>query len=122
MDIFRNLCIDGGYDICAEMYNKHIMSPLMTFIPKVRGLASMMFRLVFIMAAPLRYPPYYLSILKIRERHPRTLKSSYTSLQIVSLPSFGACRKYEFHVHSVVRNQSWRRAVRGGGEGEEKGV
>ena len=32
----RNLCIDGGYDICAEMYNKNILAPLKTFIPKVR--------------------------------------------------------------------------------------
>jgi hypothetical protein len=31
----RNLCIDGGYDICAEMYNKNILVPLETFIPKV---------------------------------------------------------------------------------------
>ena len=31
----RNLCIDGGYDICAEMYNKNILVPLKTFIPKV---------------------------------------------------------------------------------------
>ncbi|KAH0838109.1 ARM repeat-containing protein [Lanmaoa asiatica] len=31
----RNLCIDGGYDICAEMYNKNILAPLRTFVPKV---------------------------------------------------------------------------------------
>ncbi|KAA1467810.1 ARM repeat-containing protein [Dentipellis sp. KUC8613] len=31
----RNLCVDGGYDICAEMYNKHIIAPLQTFIPKI---------------------------------------------------------------------------------------
>lgn len=31
----RNLCIDGGYDICAEMYNKNIIAPLQTFIPKI---------------------------------------------------------------------------------------
>ena len=31
----RNLCIDGGFDICAEMYNKNILTPLKTFIPKV---------------------------------------------------------------------------------------
>ncbi|KAG6849976.1 hypothetical protein H0H93_002978 [Arthromyces matolae] len=30
----RNLCIDGGYDICAEMYNKNILVPWTTFIPK----------------------------------------------------------------------------------------
>ena len=30
-----NLCIDGGYDICGEMYNKNILSPLKTFVPKV---------------------------------------------------------------------------------------
>lgn len=33
----RNLCIDGGFDICAEMYNKSILTPLKTFIPKVRS-------------------------------------------------------------------------------------
>ncbi|EJD54408.1 ARM repeat-containing protein [Auricularia subglabra TFB-10046 SS5] len=31
----RNLCIDGGYEICAEMFNKNIMAPLKTFIPKI---------------------------------------------------------------------------------------
>lgn len=31
----RNLCVDGGYDICAEMYNKNILAPLRTFVPKV---------------------------------------------------------------------------------------
>ncbi|OAX40891.1 ARM repeat-containing protein [Rhizopogon vinicolor AM-OR11-026] len=31
----RNLCIDGGYDICAEMYNKNILAPLKTFVPKI---------------------------------------------------------------------------------------
>ncbi|CAA7264820.1 unnamed protein product [Cyclocybe aegerita] len=31
----RNLCIDGGYDICAEMYNKNILTPLKAFIPKI---------------------------------------------------------------------------------------
>jgi len=33
----RNLCIDGGYEICGEMYNKNILSPLKSFIPKVSG-------------------------------------------------------------------------------------
>ncbi|TDL26339.1 ARM repeat-containing protein [Rickenella mellea] len=31
----RNLCIDGGYEICAEMYNKNILTPLKTFLPKI---------------------------------------------------------------------------------------
>ncbi|KAF8713751.1 ARM repeat-containing protein, partial [Rhizoctonia solani] len=31
----RNLCIDGGFDICAEMFNKGIMGPLTEFIPKL---------------------------------------------------------------------------------------
>ncbi|KAH9923614.1 ARM repeat-containing protein [Fomitopsis serialis] len=31
----RNLCIDGGFDICAEMYNKNILTPLKSFIPKI---------------------------------------------------------------------------------------
>ncbi|KAF9469766.1 armadillo-type protein [Collybia nuda] len=31
----QNLCIDGGYDICAEMYNKNILVPLKAFIPKI---------------------------------------------------------------------------------------
>jgi hypothetical protein len=33
----RNLCIDGGYEICAEMYNKNILASLATFLPKVRA-------------------------------------------------------------------------------------
>ncbi|KIM47544.1 hypothetical protein M413DRAFT_62872 [Hebeloma cylindrosporum] len=36
----RNLCIDGGYDICAEMYNKSILTPLKTFIPKISNTLS----------------------------------------------------------------------------------
>lgn len=36
----RNLCIDGGYDICGEMYNKNILSPLKTFIPKISAILS----------------------------------------------------------------------------------
>ncbi|KAG8219606.1 ARM repeat-containing protein [Butyriboletus roseoflavus] len=31
----RNLCVDGGYDICAEMYNKNILAPLSMFVPKI---------------------------------------------------------------------------------------
>ncbi|KAF8586249.1 ARM repeat-containing protein [Ramaria rubella] len=31
----RNLCIDGGYDICAEMYNKNILAPLRMFPAKI---------------------------------------------------------------------------------------
>ncbi|KAF9074932.1 ARM repeat-containing protein [Rhodocollybia butyracea] len=40
MGALRNLCIDGGYDICAEMYNKNILTPLKTFIPKVSEVLS----------------------------------------------------------------------------------
>ncbi|CAL1694663.1 unnamed protein product [Somion occarium] len=36
----RNLCIDGGYDICAEMYNKNILVPLKTFVPKISNTLS----------------------------------------------------------------------------------
>ncbi|KAF9015727.1 armadillo-type protein [Cyathus striatus] len=31
----RNLCIDGGYEICAEMYNKNILTPVKSFVPKI---------------------------------------------------------------------------------------
>jgi hypothetical protein len=31
---YRNLCIDGGYEICGEMYNKNILAPLKAFVPK----------------------------------------------------------------------------------------
>ncbi|KAJ3731951.1 armadillo-type protein [Lentinula guzmanii] len=40
MGALRNLCIDGGYDICAEMYNKNILTPLKTFIPKISSVLS----------------------------------------------------------------------------------
>ncbi|KIL71572.1 hypothetical protein M378DRAFT_6294 [Amanita muscaria Koide BX008] len=36
----RNLCIDGGYDICAEMYNKNILAPLQSFVPKISATLS----------------------------------------------------------------------------------
>ncbi|KAF8625190.1 hypothetical protein AX15_005495 [Amanita polypyramis BW_CC] len=39
-DIDRNLCIDGGYEICAEMYNKNILVPLQTFVPKISSTLS----------------------------------------------------------------------------------
>jgi len=31
---FRNLCIDGGHELCGEMYNKNVLAPLNTFVPK----------------------------------------------------------------------------------------
>lgn len=31
----RNLAIDGGHEICGEMYNKQIMLPLQALVPKV---------------------------------------------------------------------------------------
>ncbi|KAF5368331.1 hypothetical protein D9758_002154 [Tetrapyrgos nigripes] len=40
MGALRNLCIDGGYDICAEMYNKNILTPLKTFVPKISEVLS----------------------------------------------------------------------------------
>ncbi|GAV98759.1 armadillo repeat protein [Lentinula edodes] len=40
MGALRNLCIDGGYDICAEMYNKNILTILKTFIPKISNILS----------------------------------------------------------------------------------
>lgn len=36
----RNLGIDGGYDICAEMYNKNILAPLKAFVPKISSALS----------------------------------------------------------------------------------
>ncbi|KAI6008408.1 ARM repeat-containing protein [Pisolithus orientalis] len=36
----RNLCIDGGYDICAEMYNKNILAPLKAFVPRISSALS----------------------------------------------------------------------------------
>jgi hypothetical protein len=32
----RNLCVDGGHELCGEMYNKNVLAPLRMFIPKVR--------------------------------------------------------------------------------------
>ena len=49
--IDRNLCIDGGYDICAEMYNKNILAPLKTFIPKVIP--------IYIPIHTLNLPPFF---------------------------------------------------------------
>ncbi|KZT30974.1 ARM repeat-containing protein [Neolentinus lepideus HHB14362 ss-1] len=37
----RNLCIDGGYDICGEMYNKNIIAPLRTFPAKISNVLSL---------------------------------------------------------------------------------
>lgn len=46
MFLLRNLCIDGGYDICAEMYNKNILTILKTFIPKVNQLMSSIYFII----------------------------------------------------------------------------
>ena len=32
----RNLCIDGGHELCGEMYNKNVLAPLKAFVPKAR--------------------------------------------------------------------------------------
>ncbi|KAL0581074.1 hypothetical protein V5O48_000967 [Marasmius crinis-equi] len=40
MGSLRNLCIDGGYDICAEMYNKNILTPIKSFVPKISQVLS----------------------------------------------------------------------------------
>ncbi|PVG00960.1 ARM repeat-containing protein [Serendipita vermifera] len=34
----RNLCIDGGHEICAEMFNKGILEPLKSFIPRISNI------------------------------------------------------------------------------------
>jgi len=34
---FRNLAIDGGHELCGEMYNKNVLAPLKAFIPKARN-------------------------------------------------------------------------------------
>ena len=34
--VFRNLCIDGGHELCGEMYNKNVLAPLKSFVPKAR--------------------------------------------------------------------------------------
>lgn len=39
----RNLCIDGGPEICAEMFNKNILAPLRTHITKVCSTYSTFF-------------------------------------------------------------------------------
>ncbi|KAG8879415.1 hypothetical protein FRB97_001642 [Tulasnella sp. 331] len=31
----RNLCVDGGYDMCGQIFNKNVLAPLKTFVPKV---------------------------------------------------------------------------------------
>lgn len=41
----RNLAIDGGYEICGEMYNKNIMTPLTALVPKVRTRADVSYLL-----------------------------------------------------------------------------
>ncbi|KIY50621.1 ARM repeat-containing protein [Fistulina hepatica ATCC 64428] len=40
MGSLRNLCVDGGYDICAEMYNKNILAPVKPFVPKISSTMS----------------------------------------------------------------------------------
>lgn len=37
---YRNLGIDGGHELCGEMYNKGIMPHLVVLMGKVRGSVS----------------------------------------------------------------------------------
>jgi hypothetical protein len=36
----RNLCIDGGHELCGEMYNKNVLAPLKTLVPKARKILT----------------------------------------------------------------------------------
>ncbi|KAG8960624.1 hypothetical protein FRC03_006332, partial [Tulasnella sp. 419] len=40
----RNLCIDGGWEICSEMNNKNIMAPLKAFVPKISAVLDELIR------------------------------------------------------------------------------
>lgn len=82
-DAGRNLCIDGGYEICAEMYNKNILVPLQTFVPKVRR-GSLEFILVFFQNPRLfRYRVCCLSFWNRPRRRLKMCKKSCMSLQIM---------------------------------------
>jgi hypothetical protein len=98
----RNLCIDGGYEICAEMYNKNILAPLATFIPKVSAQAR---------ASPLgtrthhlstcqpwfapRSPRFYHNMSTLRRRRPRMHRKLSTNSLKMSSPYCGASRKFD---------------------------
>jgi hypothetical protein len=88
-----NLCIDGGYDICAEMYNKNILTPLKTFITKVRRAMSY-FERVSHTRRRVRFRQCSNSSCRLRLRHRRTRKRSSTNLRTMSLPLYGAYREF----------------------------
>ena len=89
----RNLCIDGGYEICAEMYNKNILAPLATFIPKVSARSG-----TPLCANPCfasRSPRFYHNTSTLRRQRPRMHRKLSTSFLKMSLPSCGASRKFD---------------------------
>ena len=90
---YRNLCIDGGYEICAEMYNKNILAPLATFIPKVSAAHSGH----PIMCQPCftsRSPRFYRNTSTLRRQRPRMHRKSSTNFLTMLSPYFGASRKF----------------------------
>lgn len=83
----RNLCIDGGFEICAEMYNKSILTPLKTFVPKVLIMSCWIFSFCHFSLTPGfcdflgdRSPPHSLNICHLPKMLLRTLRSWYTNL------------------------------------------
>ncbi len=108
---YRNLCIDGGYEICAEMYNKNILAPLSTFVPKVcimcfynapENCTARMTLLVysdwavwltlFSLQTP-RFHRFSRDISTLQKRLPRTRRRWYTNLRKTSLPFCGVSRE-----------------------------
>ena len=78
----RNLCIDGGYEICAEMYNKNVLVPLQTFVPKVCHLSVVVGFLLHICAF-VRYRLCCPSFWSRPRQRLKMHKKSCTSLQIM---------------------------------------
>jgi hypothetical protein len=109
----RNLCIDGGYEICAEMYNKNILAPLATFIPKVRTCCGSCYIGVVVPPTPVHVQAAYLYLLNFKDlvhsgaiyrvAKDRTRERAEGGLRI--------CRKRYYH--SVVSLVSfWNRRAR----------
>jgi hypothetical protein len=108
----RNLCVDGGYDICAEMYNKNILAPLRTFVPKVCACHRRVSHRTYFSRT--RYPRCSHNFLNPPRMFRKMRKRWCTSLLTMSSLSCGACREssYASRRITVVSGRSGRLRTR----------
>lgn len=89
----RNLCVDGGFDICAEMYNKNILAPLKTYIPKVPARPALVQNFQGYLSTNFRSPLYFSNTLRLQKMPQRMQRRWSFNFLRMSSPSFGVFRR-----------------------------